>query len=124
VSRNTLRSDCLKIYEDEQIILYDVLDKLDCRINFTSNLWTSNSRDKGFMALTCHYIDDDWKLKKIICFTPLSSLHTGTNIAQAILDKLVLWNLNKKTSNLVLDNITSNYACIRELLSIYLVTDY
>jgi hypothetical protein len=71
VSKNTLRSDCLKIYEDEQIILYGVFDKLDCRVNFTSNLWTSNNRDRDFMALTCHYIDDDWKLKKkIYWFNP------------------------------------------------------
>jgi hypothetical protein len=56
MSRNTLRSDCLKNYEDEQIMLYGVLD---CRDNFTSDMWTSNSRDRGFIALTCHYIDDD-----------------------------------------------------------------
>jgi hypothetical protein len=76
VSRNTLRSDCLKIYEDEQIMLYGVLDKLDCRVSFTSDLWTSNSRDMGFMALTCHYIDDDWKLKKESFVLPLCPLHT------------------------------------------------
>jgi hypothetical protein len=106
-------------------MLYGVLDKLDCRVCFTSDPWTSNSRDRGFMALTCHYIDDDWKLKKrIICFTPLSSPHIGTNIAQAIFDKLVLWNLNKKTFSLVLDNATSTDTCIRELLSTSLAIMY
>jgi hypothetical protein len=77
VSRNTLTSNYLKIYEDEQIMLYGVLDKFDCRVCFTSDPWTSNSRDRGFMALTCHYIHDDWKLKKKESFIlPLYLLHT------------------------------------------------
>jgi hypothetical protein len=122
ISRNTLRADCVRIYEEEQVLLYQKLGMLDCRVSFTSDLWTSNTRDRGFLAITCHFIDDSWKLRKrIITFTPLPSPHTGHHIAQAIFEKLVLWNLDKKAFCLVLDNATSNDACIRELLDTPLV---
>jgi hypothetical protein len=70
------------------------------------------------MALTYYYIDDSWKIRKrIINFTHFRSPHTDKHIAQAIFDKLVMWNLDKKTFSLVLDNASANDACIRELLS-------
>ncbi|KAJ4747127.1 Zinc finger BED domain-containing protein DAYSLEEPER [Rhynchospora pubera] len=70
------------------------------------------------MAITCHYIDDSWHLRKrIITFVPLPSPHTGKHIAQAFHEKLVLWNLDKKAFCLVLDNASSNDACINELFA-------
>jgi hypothetical protein len=92
--------------------------KLDYRFSFTSDLWTNKGKDRGFMALTCHYIDDSWNLrKKIINFTLLPSSHTCLNITQAIHDKLVLWNLDKNIFCLVLDNSSGNDACIKALLN-------
>jgi hypothetical protein len=91
LSRNTVRLDCINIYEEKRASLYELFDKLDYRFSFTSDLWTNKGKDKGCMALTCYYIDDSWNLrKKIINFILLPSPHTGLNIAQAIHDKLVL----------------------------------
>ncbi|KAJ1703119.1 hypothetical protein LUZ63_002898 [Rhynchospora breviuscula] len=118
VSRTTIRADCLSIYEEEKVALYQFFSKLDCRFSFTSDLWTCKGRDRGFMALTCHYIDDAWNLrKKLISFTALPSPHTGKHIAQAIHDQLVLWNLDKKAFSLELDNSTANDACITVLFA-------
>jgi hypothetical protein len=58
ISRNTVRSDCINIYEEERQTLYEIFGKLDCKVSFTSDLWTNNLRDGGFITLTCHYIDD------------------------------------------------------------------
>ncbi|KAJ4731091.1 hypothetical protein LUZ62_012288, partial [Rhynchospora pubera] len=118
VSRTTIRADCLSIYEEEKVALYQFFSKLDCRFSFTSDLWTSKGRDRGFMALTCHYIDDAWNLRKrLISFTALPSPHTGKHIAQAIHDQLVLWNLDKKAFSLVLDNSSANDSCINVLFA-------
>ncbi|KAJ3685744.1 hypothetical protein LUZ61_014908 [Rhynchospora tenuis] len=115
-SRNTLRADCIKFYEEEYANLYKHLGQLKCRMSFTSDLWTNKGRDRGFMAITCHYIDDGWRLRKrIITFIPLPSPHTGKHIAEAFYDRLVMWNLDKKAFCLVLDNASSNDACINEL---------
>jgi hypothetical protein len=117
-SRNTIRTYCINIYEDEKCKLYDILGKLDCKFSFTSDLWTSKSRERGFMSLTCHYIDNTWLLRKrIINFIPLPSPHTGQHISQAIYEKLVLWNVDKKVFCSVLDNSSANDAAIREMLT-------
>ncbi|KAJ3705877.1 hypothetical protein LUZ61_009582 [Rhynchospora tenuis] len=117
-SRTTLRADCVALYEEENGLLYDLFAKMDCKVSFTSDLWTCKGKDRGFMALTCHYIDDDWKLRKrLLNFTPMPSRHTGQHISQAIYDKLILWNLDKKAFSLVLDNASSNDAAINDLLS-------
>ncbi|KAJ1693550.1 hypothetical protein LUZ63_010248 [Rhynchospora breviuscula] len=117
-SRNTLRADCLNIYAEEKDMLYDLFSKLDCKFSFTGDLWSNKGRDRGFMALTCHYIDESWKLhKRVIAFCPLPSPHTGKNIADAIYERLVLWNLDKKALCLVLDSSSANDACVKELLS-------
>ncbi|KAJ1690624.1 hypothetical protein LUZ63_014779 [Rhynchospora breviuscula] len=118
VSRTTVRADCLSIYEEEKVALYEFFSKLDCRFSFKSDLWTNKGRDRGFMALTCHYIDDAWNLRKrVISFTALPSPHTCEHIAQAVHDSLVLWNLDKKAFSLVLDNSTVNDACITQLFA-------
>jgi hypothetical protein len=38
VSRNTVRSNCINIYEEERQTLYEMFDKLDCKVSFTSDL--------------------------------------------------------------------------------------
>jgi hypothetical protein len=55
--------------------------------------------------------------KKNYQFYIFAISHTGKNISQAIHDNLVLWNLDKKALCLVLDNSSTNDACIRELLN-------
>ncbi|KAJ1687971.1 hypothetical protein LUZ63_019361 [Rhynchospora breviuscula] len=93
VSRTTVRADCLSIYEDEKLALYEFFSQLD-------------------------YIDDAWKLRKrLIDFIALPSPHTGKHIAQAIHELLVLWNLDKKAFSLVLDNSSANDASITELFN-------
>ncbi|KAJ4771400.1 Zinc finger BED domain-containing protein DAYSLEEPER [Rhynchospora pubera] len=117
-SRSTIRLDCLNIYEEERLDLYELLGKLDCKVSFTSDLWSSKGRDRGFMCLTCHYIDDSWVLRKrVLNFIALPSPHTGRHISQAIYGKLVDWNLDKRIFCLVLDNSTANDVCVRDLLS-------
>jgi hypothetical protein len=58
VSRNTVRMNCLKIYEKKKVSLYELFGKLDCRFSFTSDLWTNKGKDRNFMSFTYHYIDD------------------------------------------------------------------
>ncbi|KAJ3703191.1 hypothetical protein LUZ61_006896 [Rhynchospora tenuis] len=117
-SRTTVRADCIRFYEEQHVTLYEQLGQLTCRFSFTSDLWTNKGRDRGFMAISCHYIDEKWILRKrIITFVPLPSPHTGKHLAEAFYDKLVLWNLDKRAFCLVLDNASSNDACITELFA-------
>ena len=65
VSRNTIKSDILKIYELEKKKTYKMLGKLRSRIAITTDMWTS-SQKRGFMAITAHFLDDSWILQSRI----------------------------------------------------------
>jgi hypothetical protein len=63
ITRNTVKADVLKIYDREKTILKEKLQKVTSRICLTSDLWSSITTD-GFMALTAHYVDENWILRK------------------------------------------------------------
>jgi BED zinc finger len=62
VSRTTIRIDCIKVFETEKDKIKKNFKSVD-RISLTSDCWTSN-QTIGYMCLTAHYIDSDWKLQK------------------------------------------------------------
>ena len=61
----------------------------------TTDLWTSGSCDP-YITFSLHLIDADWNLVSFCLDTaPLYEDHTGQNIADAILDVLENWALDK-----------------------------
>ncbi|KAF8400329.1 hypothetical protein HHK36_013626 [Tetracentron sinense] len=50
VSRNTIKSDVMKVYEEEREKLYSILDLLPSRISLTTDMWTSGL---VFLASSC-----------------------------------------------------------------------
>ncbi|KAI3465809.1 hypothetical protein Pfo_022472 [Paulownia fortunei] len=94
ISRNTLRSDILKIYNVQRAKCYKLLDKLNCRIAITTDMWISNNTKKDFMAITGHYIDDSWILQHCI----------------------LRYNIDHKVSTIMIDNCTTNNAILHLLL--------
>ncbi|GAB2268742.1 hypothetical protein Dimus_038733 [Dionaea muscipula] len=66
VSRTTLKRDILKIYEVEKLKTMRVMERVKSRISFTTDMWTSKNKKRGFMVITAHFIDDQWKLQNHI----------------------------------------------------------
>jgi hypothetical protein len=54
VCRNTIKNECVKVFETEKDKLKKVLKNID-RISLTYDCWTSN-QTIGYMCLTAHYI--------------------------------------------------------------------
>ena len=65
VSRNTIKSDVLKIYDVEKKKTYMLLEQLNSRIAITTDMWSSTQK-KGFMAITAHFVDESWLLQSRI----------------------------------------------------------
>jgi len=63
VHRTSLKDDCMKIYDEEKLRLYQLFDKQPGRFSITSDMWT-HTEMSGYMSITAHYIDDGWKLHK------------------------------------------------------------
>ena len=55
ISRNTLKSDILKIYDNEREKPLKMTDKNGSKIAITTNMWTSSNKKRGFMVITAGF---------------------------------------------------------------------
>ncbi|KAL0463390.1 UNVERIFIED_CONTAM: Zinc finger BED domain-containing protein RICESLEEPER 3 [Sesamum latifolium] len=117
ISRNTLKNDILKIYKEQRMKYYNLLKKLKCRIAITTDMWTSSNSNRGFMAVTAHFIDDHWILQScILRFAYVPTPHTAEVLADTLVEALIDWNIDQKVSTITVDNCTTNDAMINHLL--------
>ena len=63
ISRNTLRSEIFDTYKEERERLKKLLSTIEERVAITTDMWTCENQKKGYMAVTTHFIDDDWTLE-------------------------------------------------------------
>ena len=111
------RTKIMEIFYNEKKKLFDRFASLDCWFSCTMDMWTSN-QNKGYLCVTCHFIDDEWKIqKRIINFMHLKGRHTGTNLSAAFLQNMTSWNLDHKLFALTLDNASSNDVCVDTVIS-------
>ena len=55
----------------------------------TADLWTSKYQCKGYITLTCHLIDDNWKLQSfVLTTTEVAEDHTSENLV-IVLDTII-----------------------------------
>ncbi|XP_008792782.2 zinc finger BED domain-containing protein RICESLEEPER 1-like isoform X1 [Phoenix dactylifera] len=115
-SCDMVKADCMKVYENARLRLQELLDKLLCRVTLMVDMWRS-SEGLEYVCLTCHYVDDEWKLKKkILNFVPMEAPLTGEEISKTIVEKLHEWNIGKKLASIVLDNCSTSDVVTGELL--------
>ncbi|KAL6649868.1 hypothetical protein ACP70R_014092 [Stipagrostis hirtigluma subsp. patula] len=51
--RTCLKDDCMKIYEEERLKLYDIFDKQPGRFSLTSDMWT-HTKMTGYMSIAIY----------------------------------------------------------------------
>ncbi|KAB2602866.1 hypothetical protein D8674_003871 [Pyrus ussuriensis x Pyrus communis] len=82
--RNTIKACVLRMFKTEKQALHNLLGSVEGRICLTSDLWSSQCTD-GYLALTAHFVDKDWKLnKRIISFCHMPPPHTGVALCEKI----------------------------------------
>ena len=65
-TRNTIRKGIMDCYDSEKRKARMFLQKLNCRVAITTDLWTTDNQKRGYMAVTGHFIDDSWTLRSCI----------------------------------------------------------
>ena len=74
----------------------------------TSNCCTACT-NIGYISLTAHYVDKNWKLKsKILLFAHMQPPHIGHDLALKVLEFLKDWKIESKIFSITLDNASSN----------------
>lgn len=98
-------------------VIRKILKCVPGRISLTSDMWTSVTTT-GYISLTVHFIDQDWKLQKLLLnFSPLPPPHSGEALAAKLFLMLEDWGIEEKVSNITLDNAASNGRCIKVMKS-------
>ncbi|XP_024965921.1 zinc finger BED domain-containing protein RICESLEEPER 2-like [Cynara cardunculus var. scolymus] len=108
--RATIKSDIMKIYETKKGCVLRYLEENESKIALTSDMWTAGNQNKGYMALTAHYIDANWN------FLHVPSPHTADAFSQVMIECFMDWNIDNKLSTLTLDNCSTNDALVDRLL--------
>ncbi|KAL5713779.1 hypothetical protein ACHQM5_015826 [Ranunculus cassubicifolius] len=104
-SPKALEADCMKVYEDEKVKTYEKLEKVGSRISIASDMWTTSSQDRGYMALTAHYVDEDWVLqKRVLNFIQVDTPQNTEKLSESIMWCLIEWSIDGKLFSLSLDN--------------------
>ncbi|KAL5576006.1 hypothetical protein UlMin_017705 [Ulmus minor] len=117
LTRNTAKADVLKAYQREKLKIKAMFEEVSGRVSLTFDLWSSCISD-GYMCLTTHFIDKEWRLQKRIlnfCFMPPP--HTGVALSEKIFDLLCGWKIEGKLFSLTLDNASSNDVSVEALRS-------
>lgn len=108
-TRNTIKADILREFKEERTKLIKLLAENGSRVAITTDMWSSSNQRKGYMAVTTHYIDDDWVLQdQIIRFMYLPCPHNKESLSKALVECLKSFNLDEKVSTITLDNCTTN----------------
>ncbi|BAB02100.1 unnamed protein product [Arabidopsis thaliana] len=109
ICRQTAGNDVFKRYELEKGKLKKFFEQFRGRVCCTADLWTARGIVTGYICLTAHYVDDEWRLNnKILAFCDMKPPHTGEELANKILSCLKEWGLEKKIFSLTLDNARNN----------------
>ena len=88
ISRKTAKCDVMKKFKIEKENLKQQLGQIPGRVCLTSDCWTACT-NVGYISLTAHYVDKDWKLKsKILSFAHMQPPHTGHDLALKVLEFL------------------------------------
>ncbi|CAN1149162.1 Zinc finger BED domain-containing protein RICESLEEPER 2 [Linum perenne] len=117
VSRNTVKSDILKVYDEGRTLVMMELERNVSRIAVTTDMWTSSNNKRGFMVVTAHFIDASWILQnRILRFVYVPYPHTKDALCGVLFESLAVWNIDNKLSTVTVDNCSTNDAMIRSLI--------
>ena len=109
---------CFTVAKDVSRICFEEKDKLRNALRgrrhcLTTNTWTS-IQNFNYICLTCHFIDDDWKLHKRILNLCIVDNHKGKTIGKMVEFCLEEWNI-EGIFTLTVDNVSSNDVAISYL---------
>lgn len=115
-SRNTLRTDLYKCYQEGKQQLKNMLLEIPGTISLTYDIWLSKQR-LSYLGITAHFIDRNWMMqKRIITYALTDTSHAGENIADFIFRKLVNdRGISEKLFSLAMDNASANTVSVERL---------
>ncbi|KAL9293625.1 putative ribonuclease H-like superfamily, hAT-like transposase, RNase-H [Arabidopsis thaliana] len=107
VSRRTATREIVMLYVKKKAAMKKILGKSQQRMSLTTDIWVSNNTGESYMVITAHFVDVDWKLKKMIIRFKHVTDHKGGTICKVLLECLAEWDIRRIFCTTV-DNATAN----------------
>nr|KYP38025.1 Putative AC transposase [Cajanus cajan] len=112
-SRHTIARLCFQFYMDEKHKLKAFFKSNCARVALTTDCWTS-IQNLNYLALTTHFIDNDWKYQKRIISFSIVPNHKGETIGKKVEEVLKEWGL-RNVSTITVDNASANDVAVTYL---------
>ena len=78
ISRNTVRNDAIRLWQEENTNIKNYLAETPGRITITTDIWTFKG-DDSYLCIIAHNIDSKWIInKRIISFSCLELTHSDS----------------------------------------------
>ena len=117
--RASLKQSLICMFNAKREQLVVELQKIDSKLSFTLDLWTSPNQI-SFLGITFHYISNDWNLvTKTIAFKEILDAHTGVNLAKSFNQIIQYYGIDSKICGITIDNAANNQTFIAELVPLH-----
>ncbi|CAA0830840.1 Unknown protein [Striga hermonthica] len=93
VTRNEIKKDCLKVYENLKEFVVRVLELDQSRVAITTDMWTSSHKKRGFMAITAHYVDNNSHIFNLVVQDGLKGIR---NTIEKVRESVAYWTATPK----------------------------
>ncbi|KAJ7997536.1 hypothetical protein DPEC_G00230030 [Dallia pectoralis] len=113
-TRKGLKAMVDRKYKDAKEKVREQLQEV-AAVSLTSDMWTPLNMD-AFLAVTCHFIDDNDKLCTILLGVEhFPKSHTAENLATGHIKIMEEWCIKDKVKCLVTDAAATMTACVRSM---------
>ena len=104
-----LEKEIFGIFQKEKHNLGQLFSMIPGRVCLSIGLWTT-SQTLGYVSVTGHFIDNDWKLhSRVLNFSMVSSPHSENALSDVIGNCLSDWNIKSNLFTITLDNNCSSH---------------
>ncbi|KAJ8515669.1 hypothetical protein ONZ45_g6946 [Pleurotus djamor] len=110
--RTAVRNRVMKMGEETVRNIKKMFKDLQAKVHISLDMWTS-SNQYAFLCILAHYITNDEEI--MIDFRELKGDHSGENMAEAVWDTLVFYDLTTRVMAFVMDNASNNDTMMKAL---------
>ncbi|KAL6864922.1 hypothetical protein ACP4OV_016073 [Aristida adscensionis] len=105
VPSDGIMEDVISVYEMERMRTRELLCATQGRIAITADKWTSDDKNRSYIAVKAHFVDQSWILQsRLLRFLHVPRPHTAEVISETLSSCLSEWELEKRVSMVTLDN--------------------
>ncbi|KNA07717.1 hypothetical protein SOVF_169320 [Spinacia oleracea] len=110
----TLESNCLKLFEEEQLKVKDAFSKHGGQISLSVDVLYDQTQYQEYLCLSAQFIDDDWKLRNWVISYCCDNGEDMFLITEAILKSLKEYNIESKVLTLTVGGDTDLADVVKE----------